>query len=765
MNPDAMPFPARLRPDLRWSPYASDRQDLWVAHDPVHREFFFFSSIEKAIAVCLDGNHSVNAIVQKSRRVDDSVSPSFVRNLIQRLDQASLLLHRVWRPSEKIQPPTSSLWLNSIQSALALRIPLFNPSRMVATLEPLGRILFRDWFLFALPIIIAFCVVLLSNRWSELSTDLLVLQSGMRGDRVLLAALLLLLIKGIHEFGHALACRTVGAECREIGVLFFLGMPCLYCDVSDIWRVPDRWKRMVVSAGGMIVELWIAIAACLIWVSSSTPWVQGIALQVMLLCSLVTIFINANPLLRYDGYYILSDGLGTPNLAEQSREAWQLLWRNVLFGTSLHDTMLRTIAFALFHIVSSLYRYFLFAALIWGCYHWLLQRRLGPFGAILTAVVAMAFLATVWRGLRSMSAARRGCDFLTTLVSSGNTTTRSVSGGPAAIPRSRFGLIRSQPRRGDQSISWFRLSLCAVAFSIVMWFVGTYSFPRFLFARGVIESGEIVPLYARHSAIVHDVLTRSKEVKAGDTLITTVAPNLEMELLQAQGELDFARVRQQQAAKRSVVDPMSTQHMAELEKTVQATHERVLKLEQELDQLNIRSPAKGRFVEPMMEQTKIDYAGRIFSRRTTLGAIARDRPLVERGQQIGELVLSSGWRLRAFVNEIEIDECKIGASVYVRLDQWPDITVQGKVVSISAESLQRTPKHLVGDTLFASTATGPQSDLMPEQTSYSVLIDLDLDHRVPVVNGIASVQIRTSSMTILERWSEMIKRGWRQTRL
>ena len=720
LNSDAIPIPTRLRLDLRWSPYASDRPDMWVAHDPIHREYYFFSSQEKAIAVCLDGNHSVASIVQKSRKIDASITAGFVRNLIGRLDQASLLLHRNWRHSRQADKVVAKKWFHRVQAAMAFRVPLLNPSRLVAALEPGGRVLFSVWSLWLLPLAVILCLVLLANRWGELSANLLVLQSGLRGDRLLLAACLLVAIKGLHELGHAVACRTAGAECREIGLLFFLGAPCMYCDVSDTWRLSNRWKRCLVSAGGMIVELWIAILACIIWVGSSTPWIQDIALQVMLFCSVVTVLINANPLLRYDGYFILSDALGIPNLAEQSSESWGQVWRNCLFGTLMRETTLRMVALALFHIASSMYRCFLLAALIWGLHHWLLQRRLGDFGAILTAVLALAFLTNARRGLR----------------------------GGGAI------------RRGLQSISWFRISVCGVVLLTAFWVLGTWGFPRYLFARGVIEPGETVPLYARHSAIVEAVLQQGKWVEGGETLISMVSPDLELELLQTKGELELAKVRLQQSTNRSVDDPSATQQIGELEKTIRAIEERVFKLEGDLEQLSIRSPESGRFLEPRTMQSETDLAGRKWGRSERLGTIARDRPYVPRGTQVGELIRTNDRRLRAFVSEQEIDKCKIGATVFVRLDQWPGVTIHGKVASVSAENLQRTPKVLEGDTLFVSTRMGTQREATPEQASYSVLIELNTTSKLPVPNGLASVHIQTEPMTILKRWSEMLRSGW-----
>ena len=221
MNTDQLPIATRLRPDLQWSPYSNDRSDLWIARDPVYHEFYFFSSVEKAIALCLDGSSSVQSIVQIGRRIDATVSASSVRNLIRRLDQTSLLLNRKWRRREMRGRRGTSGVMKRASWWLAWRVPLFDPSKAVELLEPIGKVLFGRAVLgFGLAAVLV-CLLLLANRWTDFAADFATLQSGMRGDRLLLAGLLLLGIKGLHEFGHAIACRSAGAECREMGVYFF----------------------------------------------------------------------------------------------------------------------------------------------------------------------------------------------------------------------------------------------------------------------------------------------------------------------------------------------------------------------------------------------------------------------------------------------------------------------------------------------------------------------------------------------------------------
>ena len=721
MIPDATPIPTRLRPDLQWSPYAIDRPDLWIAHDPVYREFYFFNEVEKAIALHLDGNHSVNAIVQQMRRIDETVTASFVMNLVRRLDQASLLLNQNWRTWKATRGSESRRWLTNANSMLARRVPLIDPSKVIEALAPIGRILGCRWSLWALLAMVVGCVLMLGMRWSELIAGVIALQSGLRGDRLLLAAILLLVIKAMHEFGHALACRTVGADCREMGVFFFFGAPCMYCDVSDTWRVPNRWKRVFVSAAGMITELLIAVVACVVWYTNSLPWVQSIALQVMLCCTVVTVLINANPLLRYDGYYILSDALGIPNLAEQSREAWSQIWRSLLFGDGRSDSVFRQTALACFHIASSCYRWFLLAVLLWSSNQWLFHRRLGGFGTMLTVVIATAVIANLGLGVKSSVYARR----------------------------------RTEP------IRWFRLGFWVFAFATLVWIGGTWRFTHYLFARGVVESAEQVTLYARHSAMVSGALKDGASVTNGSTVVSLESPELELKRIQSEGDWNEAKVRLQQAANRSVDDPVASRQLAELEKSVISIEERVEKLVQETNELKIQSKVQGEFRDRSLERSQSDLSGRRFGQRMSLGTLAQDRPFVERGESLGEIILSNRLRLSTFVSELEIDQCKVGANVNVRLDQMPGVTVRGRVVSISAESLQRTPTMLIGDVLFASTLAGKKVDSRPEQTTYSVVIEFDMPNRRPIAKGLASVQIETASKTLLEGWFENLQQLWR----
>lgn len=137
--------------------------------------------------------------------------------------------------------------------------------------------------------------------------------------------------RAAHELGHALVLTRHGGRCPDIGLIFMLGAPCVYCDVSESWRLKRARQRAAVAAGGMYVECIVSVVAGLIWLSTTEGSVNTLALQTMILCSISSLVINANPLMRFDGYYILSDLVSEPNLrAKSDRELFMIVERLLL---------------------------------------------------------------------------------------------------------------------------------------------------------------------------------------------------------------------------------------------------------------------------------------------------------------------------------------------------------------------------------------------------------------------------------------------------
>jgi putative peptide zinc metalloprotease protein len=139
-------------------------------------------------------------------------------------------------------------------------------------------------------------------------------------------------LKIVHELGHAICCHRQGGEVHELGVVFILFAPLVYVDVTSCWRMPSRWRRIAVSSAGMFVELVIAAIAVMLWARTESAQTEYLLYNLIFTAGLSTLLFNANPLMRFDGYFILADLIEIPNLyAESSSEVRRQAMRFV-FG-------------------------------------------------------------------------------------------------------------------------------------------------------------------------------------------------------------------------------------------------------------------------------------------------------------------------------------------------------------------------------------------------------------------------------------------------
>ena len=139
-------------------------------------------------------------------------------------------------------------------------------------------------------------------------------------------------IKFVHELGHAFSAKLEGGEVHEMGINFLMFMPVPYVNVSTATHFRSRYKRILVSAAGIMVELFLAALGLLLFLAAQPGLVQSIGFNVFLIGGVSSLFFNGNPLLKYDGYYVLADALGIPNLFQRSAQFWQYFFQRYLFG-------------------------------------------------------------------------------------------------------------------------------------------------------------------------------------------------------------------------------------------------------------------------------------------------------------------------------------------------------------------------------------------------------------------------------------------------
>lgn len=257
-------------------------------------------------------------------------------------------------------------WKQRLLTPLAVRLPLLDPERFLARGLPLVRPLFTRGA-FAVWVVLMLAALFLAGMHREaIMADLV--------DRVLTPRNLLILwltyplVKALHELGHAFATRLWGGEVHELGIMFLALIPVPYVDASAASGFADKHRRMLVDAAGMIVELTLAALALLVWLAVEPGIVSAIAYNIMLIGSVSTLFFNGNPLLRFDGYYLLADALEIPNLGTRANRYLGYLVQRYLFGVREAKSPVtargEAVWFALYGIAAFVYRICILCAIL-----------------------------------------------------------------------------------------------------------------------------------------------------------------------------------------------------------------------------------------------------------------------------------------------------------------------------------------------------------------------------------------------------------------
>jgi putative peptide zinc metalloprotease protein len=312
------------------------RGEAWfVVHDRMNHQFFRLRPEAYAFIARLDGRQTVEEAWRESVTLDPENTPGQqeVVQLVAQLAESSLIqseragdgLRQFAQRRRRQRAQVRGQVLNF----LFVRVPLFDPDALLTRIMAVARPLFSPVGAALWVAAMLGALKLAFDDWSGLLD---------RGQAVLAPANLGWLylasvgLKVWHELGHGLICKRYGGEVRTFGVMFMAFLPLPYVDVSAAYAFRERRARVLVGAGGMIFELFAAAVALAVWASTGTGVINQIAYNLVFLASVSTLLFNLNPLLRFDGYFILSDLLDTPNLGQRAARQWKWLLERFVFG-------------------------------------------------------------------------------------------------------------------------------------------------------------------------------------------------------------------------------------------------------------------------------------------------------------------------------------------------------------------------------------------------------------------------------------------------
>ncbi|MDV2503917.1 MAG: efflux RND transporter periplasmic adaptor subunit [bacterium] len=292
----------KIRDDLILSRQEHRGTTYFVVKDPLTRRFFRFKEPEHFLIRLLDGEHSPEEIREKFEQEygDDQLPDNALRSFVDQLGRLGLL-----EGEEQAGKAPAR------KSPLYLRFKLINPDRLLTWLEPLTRPFFTRPFLwFSVGLIGVGVGLTMVNSW-EIALELPRL---LRVSSLLLIWLTILGVTWVHEFAHGLTCKRYGGEVPEMGFMLLFFMPAFYCNVSDTWLFPEKRKKLAVTFAGAYSEMVLWAAAAVVWRLTDASTAPHYLALVVMATSGAHIFFNFNPLIKLDGYYLLSDYLEVPNL-------------------------------------------------------------------------------------------------------------------------------------------------------------------------------------------------------------------------------------------------------------------------------------------------------------------------------------------------------------------------------------------------------------------------------------------------------------------
>lgn len=301
----------KLRRDLDCRVQTTANGPVLVVKDPRTRQFFCLKETERFVAEQLDGETPLEIVNQRvEEKFGASLAPDALDGFIKGLERNRLLEKK----GKSRKADAAAKQGRFAGSALYLRFKLLDPDRILNRLIQRVQFCFTPQFVIFSAAIICTAIGVTIFNWSDVLDDAAGLYKF--STLPLLLATVFVVITA-HEFAHGLTCKHFGGEVREMGFLLMYFQPAFYCNVSDAWFFPKQ-QRLLVSFAGPYFELFIWALATLAWrVTDHDTWINHVAIVVMATSGIKTLF-NFNPLIKLDGYYLLSDYLDLPNLRKKS---------------------------------------------------------------------------------------------------------------------------------------------------------------------------------------------------------------------------------------------------------------------------------------------------------------------------------------------------------------------------------------------------------------------------------------------------------------
>ncbi|MCA9199708.1 MAG: hypothetical protein KDA87_19345 [Planctomycetales bacterium] len=559
-------LPVRMRPDLSMRYHRYQGKPFWVVKEPIGLKYYRFQEEEFSILQMLDGTVSYQDIKEQFERefAPQKISLNDLQHFIGMLHRSGLLITDAEGQGKQLKRRGDTTrrkeLLSKFSNVLALRFKGIDPENLLNRMAPYTNWYFTKWALMGVSLLALSALLLVGVKFEVFRARLPAFHEFFGPQNWIYLGTTLAITKVLHEFGHGLSCKRFGGECHEMGVMFLVLTPCLYCNVSDSWLLPNKWHRAVIGAAGMYVEITLAsMATFLWWFSEEATLVNQISLSVMFICSVSTLMFNGNPLLRFDGYYIMSDLAEIPNLRQKSSRILQRVMSEWCLGIEQQEDpflpQTNRWFFALYTIAAVIYRWIVVFSILM-----FLNQVLKPYGLqALGQLIAMGGLF-----------------------------------GLVVQPAWQFGKFLHVPGRMHQ----VKKNRVAATVGILLLLIGAFCYiplPYSVKCAVQLQPKDSAMVYATVPGVLKEVLVKQGDVVEKDNTVIAQLVNEDIVVRKTslESELQVLLERQRILQRQRTRDPSIDSELDIVNKRIQGTRNELAKEDEALRRLTVYAPANG----------------------------------------------------------------------------------------------------------------------------------------------------------------------------
>jgi putative peptide zinc metalloprotease protein len=722
VNSAMRPLRLRRRPDLESRRHKYHGRVYWVVKEPVGLNYFRFHEEEFAILNMLDGKTSLQTIKERFQAefAPQRISLQDLQQFIGMLHRSGLVISHSSGQGKPLrrrgQQKKRRELMSKISNIFAIRFRGIDPERILTAMIPWFGWLFTTWALILFLCVGMAAISLVLVNYQDFRGKLPTFEQFFAANNWIWLGLTMGLVKICHEFGHGLSCKKFGGECHEMGLMFLVFTPCLYCNVSDSWMLPNKWQRVFIGAAGMYIELILASIATFLWWFSEDGMFNFLCLSVMFICSVSTVVFNGNPLLRFDGYYILMDILEIPNLRQKATEILKRWFQKNCLGLELQENPFlphrNRILFGIYTIASFVYRWFVAFSIIM-----FLNAVLKPYG------------------LQSLGRAFAIAGVAGMIV-------------PGIVATVKFF---KTPGKASKIKSGNVMTSLAVA-TAILGFIAYFPLPFYVYCPTEIQPEGAKEVRTLSAGKLKQWNKQPEQSTTKDDIICELENSeLEYQRTKAWGEYQSSRIKLAELERMSASDPEQIKYLRIQQEDVTTKGNVFSVLDDKYKNLTVRSPIDGVIIKPPPKDDS--RAAKAQEQLPSWSGTPFDPINADIHFQEGDLIclvapqpVMEGVMI---VDQHDRDLLKVGDEVSIMLESARLESVKGTIVSFSTSEIKEAPPQLaiaVGGTL--DTKTDETGRAVPISTSYQVRVALtsqDIPVR-PSYRGEAKVHLKWRSL-------------------